>query len=91
MVAPVTVTVPKVALPPATPFTSQIIWAPAAAHNEPLKDCDWPSATFADDGEMEFAFAQVTVTVAAADLLGSAVLVAATVTVGGDGTVAGAL
>jgi len=91
VVAPVTVMVPNVALPPATPLTSQVICTPGAVHNDAVKVCIWPSATLAEDGETEFAFAQVMVTVAVPDFVGSAVLVAAMVTVGGDGTVAGAV
>ena len=87
----VTAMVPNMALPPAMPFTSQIICAVCAAHNEAVKDCVWPRATLADDGEMEFVLAQVMVTVAVADLVGSAVLVAAMVTVGGEGIVDGAV
>jgi uncharacterized protein (DUF2237 family) len=53
--------------------------------------CLAPITTFAEDGETETATGGNTVTVAEADLLGSACEVAVTVTVGGVGTEAGAV
>jgi len=47
--------------------------------------------TFADGGEIEFALAHQIVTLALADFEGSAVLVAVTATLGGDGAAAGAV
>jgi hypothetical protein len=91
VVAPVTTSVPSVEFPPATPFTSQEICAADAAHSDAVKVWGWPRLTSADEGEMEFAAAQVIVTVAVPDFAGSAVLVAVIVTFGGESTAAGAV
>jgi len=53
--------------------------------------CLAPVTTFAEDGDTETATGSNIVTVAEADLLGSACEVAVTVTVGGVGTEAGAV
>ena len=82
--------VPTVAFPPTTPFTSQTIGVFAGAHNAAVKSCICPSATFAEGGDIEFGVAQTSVTVAEADLEGSATLVTVTIAPGGDGIVAGA-
>jgi len=83
--------VPSVALPFATPFTSQAISVPAGTHNDAVNTCVWPSATVAVAGEIEFEFAQVIVTLADADLVPSPTLVAVIVTTAGDGGIAGAV
>jgi hypothetical protein len=59
--------------------------------NDAVNDCVWPSATLAEEGEMEFVDAQVIVALALADFELSAALAAVTVTVAGDGGVAGAV
>jgi hypothetical protein len=41
--------------------------APAAMQNDAVNDCVWPSATLAEEGEMEFVDAQVIVALALAD------------------------
>jgi hypothetical protein len=81
VIAAVTAMVPNVAFPPGTPFTSQTICAPGAAHSDAVKVCGWPRLTLADAGEMELALAQVMVTVAFPDFVESAVLVAVIVAV----------
>jgi hypothetical protein len=73
------------------PFTSHATLSPAERQNAAVNGCVRPSGTFADEGEIEFVAAQVMVTAAVADDEGSAVLVAATLTVAGDGGSAGAL
>jgi hypothetical protein len=88
---PVAAIVPRVELPLAIPFTSHATLAPAARQNEAVNDCGWPSARVTDEGEIEFVAAQVIVTFALPDAEVSAVLVAVTVTVAGDGTAAGAV
>ncbi len=79
------------ALPPIIPFTSQVIVVPGGRHRAVVKGCDFPSATLATAGEIELGAAQTIVTIAEADLEVSATLVAVTLTVAGDGGVAGAL
>lgn len=81
--------VPRVAFPPATPFTSQTIGVPLAVHRDAVKICVWPSATLAVAGEITFE--QVIVTLAVPDFAGSATLIAAIVTLGGEGGAAGAV
>jgi len=87
----VTTIIPKVALPPGIPFTSQKICAPGAAHSDAVNVWSWPRPRLAVAGAMELVAEQVMVTVAVPDFVGSAVLVAAIVTVGGEGTEAGAV
>lgn len=82
---------PRVVLPFAVPFTSQEMVAFPRPQKAAVKICVWPRATLADAGEMEFAVAQATVTVALADFEGSATLVAVTVTAAGEGTTNGAV
>lgn len=89
--APVLTMVPTVALPPAIPFTSQIIGEVGAGQNEAVKVCVALSATFAEEGRIELAPEQTTVTLAIADFDLSATLVAVTVTVLGTGGSAGAV
>ncbi|MGH7838102.1 MAG: hypothetical protein ACREQC_09825, partial [Candidatus Binataceae bacterium] len=83
--------VPTVELPPVIPLTFHVIVVPAAVHNEAEKICDAPTEIFAEAGEIEFGAAQEIVTLALADLEGSATLVALTVTLGGVGVSAGAV
>ncbi len=73
------------------PSTSHAIGVPPATHSEAVNSCVWPSAMEITDGEIVFELAQVIVTLAAADLELSAVLVAVTVTMAGDGGTAGAI
>ena len=84
-------TVPNVALPPGTPFTSQTIAVVGAGQKEAVKVCVALSATLAEEGEMEFVPEQATVTLAFADFEVSATLVAVTVTVAGVGGATGAV
>jgi len=65
--------------------------APAARQNDGLNVCICASPTLADAGDIELAVLHVIVTVALADFVVSATLVAVTVTVAGAGTVAGAV
>ena len=90
MVAPLLAMVPSVELPPETPLTSQEIAPPVAPQKDAVKVCDWASETLAEGGASEFA-EQVTVTLAVPDLVASATLVAAMVTVAGDGGTEGAV
>lgn len=82
---------PFAELPPGIPFTSQTIVAVLAAQKEAVKVCVCASARLADGGEIKIGFAHVIVTVALADFVGSAVLVAVTVTEAGDGSRLGAV
>jgi hypothetical protein len=91
VLALVTAIVPAVALPPITPFTSQVIIALAALQNDIENDCELPSETFAAAGEIEFVAEHVTVTLALADFERSATLAAVTLTIGGDGGKSGAV
>lgn len=90
---PLTAIVPRLAFPPATPFTSHAIAVPDGAQIVVVKFCDWPSATLAAGGEIVFVPPQVAVivTLADADFETSATLVAVTVTEGGSGAAAGAV
>lgn len=83
--------VPTLALPPAIPFTSHAMLAPAAMQNDAVNDCVWPSATLAEAGAMEFVDAQVMVALALLDFKLSAALAAMMVTVAGDGGTDGAV
>jgi hypothetical protein len=83
--------VPSVALPPGMPFTSQTIVVVGAGQNEAVKVCVALSATLAEEGAIESAPEQATVTLAFADFEASATLVAVTVTVAGVGGAAGAV
>jgi hypothetical protein len=85
------VIVPKVEFPPAAPFTSHVIVAPAWAHRLAINNCDCPSATVAVAGEIALLAAQLMVTLALADFAPSATLVAVTVTFAGFGAEAGAV
>src|SRR5690348_4354610 len=62
------------------PLTSHVRVVPGATHSVAVKTCVPPGLTFAEDGAIEFAAAQETVTLADADFDGSATLVATTVT-----------
>lgn len=83
--------VPSVVLPPGIPFTSQTIATVAVGQNVAPKFCVIPSATFAAPGEMEFVPEHAIVTLALADFVVSATLMAVTVTVGGVGVAPGAV
>lgn len=83
--------VPRIALPPGTPFTSHATAVPAARQKDAVKLCVCPSATLAVCGAIELVLEQVIVTLAFPDFVASAMLVAVTVTVGGDGSAAGAV
>lgn len=65
--------------------------APAARQNPAVNVCVCPSATFAVAGDTALAVSHVIETLALADFVASATLVAVTVTVEGVGTVAGAV
>jgi len=83
--------VPRVAVPPTIPFTSQVIVAAAARQNVATKFCVVPRPTLAEEGASELVAAQVIVAVALPAFVPSATLVAVTVTVGADGTTGGAV
>ncbi len=93
--APVTAIVPSEELPFATPLTSQaivpVIVPPPLPQNVAVKVWLCPKARVADAGEIAFVVAQTMVTVALADLVESATLVAVTVTLAGEGGVNGAV
>jgi hypothetical protein len=88
---PPTVTVPTVALPPATPFTVHVTAVLAVPVTVAVNCCDAPVTKVALVGTNDTLTAALTVTVAEADLVLSAALVAVTVTVAGAGTAAGAV
>lgn len=77
--------------PPAIPSTSHTICVPFAGQSDAANVCVNPRATLADGGESAVDAAQVIVTVALADFVVSATLVAVTVTLAGEGTLAGAV
>jgi hypothetical protein len=87
----VVVIVPGKELPPATPFTSQVIVSVAAEQNDAAKACVVESATLAAAGEIELPVAQMIVTVALPLSAELSEFVAVTVTLAGEGTVAGAV
>src|ERR1700740_1341484 len=87
--APVGAILPIVELPLAIPFTSHARGAPAARQNEAVKACVCARETVTADGEMVFVAEHVMVTLAVADFVGSATLVAVTPTLKGDGGTAG--
>jgi hypothetical protein len=64
---------------------------PGAKHISAVNVCACPTSTFANGGEIEFGVAQEIVTAAVANFDGSAALVAVTLTVAGDGALAGAV
>jgi hypothetical protein len=68
-----------------------VIAVPGARQNVAVKFCVCPSATLAAAGAIVFALAQVIVTLALPNFAASATLVAVTLTVAGDGGVAGAV
>jgi hypothetical protein len=82
--------VPIVELPVGIPLTSHAMMAPAAEQNDTLNVCVCASETVAAGGEMVFVAEHVMVTLAVADLEGSATLVTVTLTVEGEGGTAGA-
>jgi hypothetical protein len=90
ILAPVGAILPIVELPPAIPFTTHGMEAPAARQNEAVKACVCARETVTVDGETVFVAEHVMVTLAVADFVGSATLVAVTLTVGGEGGTAGA-
>lgn len=73
------------------PSTSHVIAVPLATQNETVKVCVSPSATCAVAGEIESVAVHTTVALALPDFELSAVLVAVTVSVAGDGGTAGAV
>ena len=81
---------PIVELPPAIPLTSQAMEEPKARQNEAVKLRVCARETVAGEGEIVFVAEHVMVTLAVADLAGSATLVAVTLTVEGEGGTAGA-
>ena len=83
--------VPMFAFPPGIPFTSQEIVVPLAIQDDAVKICISPSKTLAAEGEIEFIEVHVIVTLAVPDFEPSATLVAITLTVAGEGGVAGAV
>jgi hypothetical protein len=91
VVALVTAMVPFAELPPGIPFTSQMIVVLFAAQKDAVKTCVRLKPTLAAEGEIRIGFAHVMVTVALPDFVGSAVLVAVTVTDAGDGIKIGAV
>jgi hypothetical protein len=82
--------VPIVPLPPTIPLTSHATPAFAARQNEAVKVCVCAGETVAAGGEIVFVAEHVMVTLAVADLVGSATLVTVTLTVEGEGGTAGA-
>lgn len=81
--------VPRLAFPPATPFTSHAKPVPLATHSDAVSVCVPPSATLGLAGEIRFA--HVIVTLALPLFAVSASLVAVMVTFGGEGAAAGAV
>ena len=73
------------------PLTSHEMLEPGEMQSAAVKLIVCPSGALADGGDMEFGPEQLTVTAALADFEWSATLVAATVTVAGDGTDEGAV
>jgi hypothetical protein len=88
--APLGEIVPIVELPLGIPLTSHAMAAPAAEQNDTLNVRVCASETVAAGGEMLFVAEQVMVTLAVADLEGSATLVTVTLTVEGEGGTSGA-
>lgn len=88
--APLGAIVPIAELPPAIPLTSHATAAPADRQKDALKVCVRASETVAVGGEIVFVAEHVMVTLAVADLAGSATLVTVTLTVEGDGGTVGA-
>jgi hypothetical protein len=82
---------PSVELPPAMPLTSQAMAVVVGTQREAVKTCVALVVTLAVAGESELEAAQAIVTLAEADFDESAMLVAVTLTVEGEGTVAGAV
>lgn len=78
-------------LPPAIPLTSHAIPVVGETQRDAVKICVALVVTLAVAGESEPEAEQVIVTVAEADFDGSAMLVAVTLTVGCEGTEAGAV
>ena len=83
--------VPVVELPPTTPLTSHMNAAPESTQREALKFSEEPVSMVAVGGEREPDEGQVMVTLATADLDGSATLTAMTLTSGGEGGTRGAV
>jgi len=84
-------TVPTVALPPAIPFTLQVTAVFVVPVTVAVNCCVAPVTTEALVGLTLTVTGSTTVTEAEADLVGSATLVAVTVTVAGEGTADGAV
>jgi hypothetical protein len=81
---------PIVESPPAIPFTSHAREAPVARQNEAVNICVCARETVTVDGETVFVAEHVMVTLAVADFVASATLLAVTLTVEGDGGTSGA-
>ena len=82
---------PTMELPPAIPFTPHAMLAPAARQNDAVNVCAPPSPTLAEEGEIKFVAAHVTVALALPNFEPSAALVAITVAVAGEGGAVGAV
>jgi hypothetical protein len=91
VLAPLDAILPTVEFPPAIPFTSHAMLAPAPRQKDAVNACVWPRPTLVEGGEIEFVAAQTIVAVALPDFELSAALVAVTVTAGGEGGVGGAV
>ncbi len=82
---------PSVEFPPAIPFTSQAMVAPAAKQNDAANTCGWPRLTLVKTGEIGIVAAHIMVALALPTFELSAALVAVTVIVGGEGGAVGAV
>ena len=91
LLAPVTAIVPSAELPFAAPFTSHVIVPLPLPQNVAAKLWLCAKARVTAAGEIEFVVAQTMVTVALADFVESATLVAVTVTFAGEGGKTGAV
>jgi hypothetical protein len=88
---PVGTIVPRLELPPEIPFTSHVMPAFVATQKDAVKIRGCPRETLATEGRREPAALQVMVMLALPELELSASLVAVTVTVAGEGGIAGAV
>jgi len=78
-------------LPPTIPFTSQVALSSCAPVTVAVKGCERPSSTLAEAGETLTETMALIVTATDATLVGSAAGVAVTITVSGEGALAGAV
>jgi hypothetical protein len=88
---PVGTMVPRLELPPVIPFTSHVMPALVGTPKDAVKICASPRETLAAEGRREPAALQVIVMLALPELELSASLAAVTVTVAGEGGIAGAV